>query len=572
MKQLYVLIILFFLTLSTKSYSQGYEWAGTYNGIGEVVVRDIYVDNNQDIFSTGYFSDTADFDLSSESYELTSNGFFDVFIQKSDADGNMLWVKGFGGPEFEYGLTVRTDSQDNAYIMGVFSGTVDFDPGPNTFELSSNAGSLDIFIVKLDTDGNFINAIGIGGADYEESTAMRIDDSDNVILAGYFFADIDLSAIGGPTLDHSFGFGSGSFLIKIDENGNYLDALSFGGDDTCLALDFEIAANNEVYIAGIFSGAVDFDPDENSSIVVPTDQFSSASFILKLDSDWNYNYVYYTFAGFASPKDIKISQNQSSVYITGEFNDEVVFDPTNNPQGTTFESMTHLNAFLVSINATSGVVEWANHISSNSGAALGMAIESNVNNEVLLTGFFENETDFSNNNDPNFQISPVGINSSPQFLARFNPNDGAINAIAQFGGVSLIDDAQMQVDSDNDIIIGSHFDETIDLDPSPDTERIVDAVQFRDSFIMKLSNSSLSTEDLVFSDSDLSFFPNPATEVVQILHQQTLVNETFSIFDITGKVVLSGTISTQNKIDISQLIPGLYMLNVLNTTSKLIKN
>ncbi|MCH2420088.1 MAG: hypothetical protein MK181_09770, partial [Acidimicrobiales bacterium] len=67
---------------------------------------------------------------------------------------------------------MAVDSSGNVYTAGSFSGTVDFDPGAGTANLSSN-GSEDVFVSKLDSSGNYVWAknFGVPGPDYGGSAA-----------------------------------------------------------------------------------------------------------------------------------------------------------------------------------------------------------------------------------------------------------------------------------------------------------------------------------------------------------------------------------------------------------------
>ena len=67
----------------------------------------------------------------------------------------LLWAKQMGGNSSDYGLAIATDASVNVYTTGYFIGTVDFDPGPGVFNLTS-VGSTDIFITKFDAGGNLV--------------------------------------------------------------------------------------------------------------------------------------------------------------------------------------------------------------------------------------------------------------------------------------------------------------------------------------------------------------------------------------------------------------------------------
>ena len=62
-------------------------------------------------------------------------------------------VAAFGSTGGDYGYSVAVDSSGNVYTTGFFSGTVDFDPGAGTTNLTSNGGN-DVFVLKLDSSGN----------------------------------------------------------------------------------------------------------------------------------------------------------------------------------------------------------------------------------------------------------------------------------------------------------------------------------------------------------------------------------------------------------------------------------
>lgn len=98
---------------------------------------------------------TADFNPGTGTANLTTAGQSDIYISKLDADGNFLWAKRIGGNSWDDGSGISLDATGNIYVTGHFSGTVDFDPGAGTANLTS-AGNYDIFICKLDAAGNFL--------------------------------------------------------------------------------------------------------------------------------------------------------------------------------------------------------------------------------------------------------------------------------------------------------------------------------------------------------------------------------------------------------------------------------
>ena len=89
-----------------------------------------------------------------------------VFVIKLDPAGNFLWAKRMGGNYNDDGFSLTTDASNNVYVTGFYSGIIDFDPGPNIFNLVSyglpGLGSLEGFVQKLDANGNFVWAENFG--------------------------------------------------------------------------------------------------------------------------------------------------------------------------------------------------------------------------------------------------------------------------------------------------------------------------------------------------------------------------------------------------------------------------
>ena len=141
-----------------------YLWAHNIGGAGSDYGYSITSDMSENIYITGGFQGTADFDpsLVSTTY-LTSNGNSDIFITKFDVNGNFVWAKSVGSTADDYSEGIINYTLGAIYLTGVFQGTADFDPDTSTYNLTSNGGS-DIFIASYDSAkdrlSNKINTIG----------------------------------------------------------------------------------------------------------------------------------------------------------------------------------------------------------------------------------------------------------------------------------------------------------------------------------------------------------------------------------------------------------------------------
>ena len=180
---------------ATMMNAQNFEWARTCGGTDYDEAFALSVDASGNVYTAGYFTGTADFDPGAGTYNLSSAGYSDVFIQKLDAAGNFIWAKSFGGVNEDIVNSLSVDALGNVYIAGYFYGTADFDPGAGTYNLTS-AGEGDVFIQKLDAAGNFIWAKAFGGVYGDVSNSLSVDASGNVYTAGAFrgTADFDPEA------------------------------------------------------------------------------------------------------------------------------------------------------------------------------------------------------------------------------------------------------------------------------------------------------------------------------------------------------------------------------------------
>jgi hypothetical protein len=128
-------------------------------------------------------------------------GEWDVYVVKLDAKGNLQWNKTIGGPAHEIGFSLIQTS-DGGYAITGFTG-------------SFGAGSGDVYVVKLDANGNLQWTKTIGGPAVESGYSL-IQTSDG----GY--------AIAGET--YSFGAGKWDvYVVKLDANGNLQWTKTIGG-------------------------------------------------------------------------------------------------------------------------------------------------------------------------------------------------------------------------------------------------------------------------------------------------------------------------------------------------------
>ncbi len=141
------------------------------------------VHGSGNVFTTGTFAGRVDFDPGVGNFYLTAIGYYDAFITKKNASGNLIWAKQLSGDAD--GNSIAISPNGNICIAGTFAGTVDFDPGVGVYNLTS-AGSSDDFICMLNASGNLIWSRQFGNTGQDIAVAVTTDASNNVYTAGNF--------------------------------------------------------------------------------------------------------------------------------------------------------------------------------------------------------------------------------------------------------------------------------------------------------------------------------------------------------------------------------------------------
>lgn len=174
---------------SALNFISSFSFGGSGNDIG----MDIGIDNTDNIYLTGSFENTVDFNFGTATSNLTALGGKDVFISKIDQSNNFLWAKKAGGSSNDEGLSIAHDNSGNTFCTGYYSGISDFDPSTLINNLTSSSSSNDIFIWKLDSNGNFVWANSYGGDGDDKGLCIVTDNSGNPFSSGYFSTIADFN-------------------------------------------------------------------------------------------------------------------------------------------------------------------------------------------------------------------------------------------------------------------------------------------------------------------------------------------------------------------------------------------
>ena len=208
---------------------------------------------------TGSFRSKATF---GDTIELTSEGDFDIFVAKISADGVYEWATQAGGPDSDHGLSVSALENGSSIITGKFKDEAAFG---DTITITSE-GDYDIFVAKINSDGEFEWATSTGGEDKDIGLSVSVLDNGSAIVTGSFQ---DTVAFGRSTLT-SKGHNDG-FVAKIDANG------SFDGPSVLDNPDLIINTQADTTFDGSVSGLATLTTDAGGSTIAKADITTSGN-------------------------------------------------------------------------------------------------------------------------------------------------------------------------------------------------------------------------------------------------------------------------------------------------------
>lgn len=430
------------------------------------------------VYTTGYYSNPADFDPGPGTYNIPATGMNDVFISKVDAAGQFVWVKHFGVQILNRGNAIAVDAAENIYTVGYVDGTTDFDPGPDVFTLPGPG----MFILKLDSSGNFIWAKRCNGS--VQAVAMTLDAQANIYVTGQFLNAADFDP--GPATYNltSTSYSQDFFICKLDSAGSFGWAIGVGGpgyDDKALAITTDTAGN--VYTTGYFVETADFDPGPGVFNLTAT-TFRDM-FILKVNSSGQFSWA--KRVDNADGNAIAVD-NAGNVYSTGIFVDSGDFDP--GPAVYNLTSTGDADCYLLKLDAGGNFV-WAKRFGgSNYDESLSLKLDRT--NNLYLTGSFSGTADL----DP----GTATYNVTSQwyrdiFLSKIDSSGNLNWGVALKGDGSEIGTA-LALDSIGNVYSTGQMDGTVDFDPSPGLYNLSSAGG-TDIYLLKLTLASTLPVSLV---------------------------------------------------------------------------
>ncbi len=501
--RLYFLFI--FLGFNSLVYSQpSLLWSKALSGTTSEIAYSVKHDKNGNVYTTGIFTGTTDFDPGPGTFTYTVVGNSDIFITKQDPLGNLIWAKKIGGTLLDYSYSIDLDQSGNVYICGAFAGAVDFDPGPASYSITA-IGSFDIFVLKLNSAGNFVWAKRIGSTASEMAYALNVSKNDNVYLVGFYTGLMDFDP--GPGLYYLNGAAFADiFLCKFNSSGVFKWASSFGGGTYDYPFGVTTDSLENIYGTGSFNGSGDFDP--SAATYSLTASGLDDAFVFKLDSVGKFKWARQMGSTTGNDQAKGISCDRSgNVYTTGFFDGVADFDPGSGVFN--LNSATGTDAYVSKLDSLGNFV-WARQLGSPVNNDRGQAISNDKKGNVYTTGYFQGTGDF----DPSVaSMTLTSIGNNDVFVSKLDSAGSFVWAGAMGGG--FIDQGQaIDVDSIGDIYVAGYFNSVADLDPGPGSYTI-SAAGMEDVFINKLASCPIPSQPSAISGLN-SFCSGSGTQTYSV--------------------------------------------------------
>jgi hypothetical protein len=317
----------------TKFNSSG-TWlsAITIGGTGGEMPACLSLDGSDNVYVTGMFQETADFDPSGAMASLVSKGSMDCFVAKYNSSLGYIWVRGWGGTDSDRCEGVAISGSDAVYTTGTWNTTVNFDPygssgGP--YEFTSN-GASDVFLSKFNLQGDFQWAKTWGGTETDMSGGVAADAAGGAYVAGGFYSQVDLDPGAGQNICTPVG-GWDTFISKFDTSGNFSWGHGWGGTNADEGYFIASDSAGNAYVEGRFEYSaadpnIDFNPDPGK-----TDYHVSAggydAFINVFNPDGDQQWAS-TWGGTNYDEcEGVIIDSLGVIYATGMFSGTADFDP-----------------------------------------------------------------------------------------------------------------------------------------------------------------------------------------------------------------------------------------------------
>lgn len=465
-----------------------YRWAYTVGNKQSDEALGVVVTPTRDVYLTGRFSTIVDFDPGPAQWVMQVWGVTDVFLVKLSPEGAFQWARSFGGVSTDGAYRIARAENGDLVLGGYFWDTVDFDPGPGTYNLTS-AGQSDGFVARYTEEGAFVWARRVGGPLNEEVFDVATDPEGRVLATGYFAGTVDFDT--GPGVANLTSAGNeDAFVLKLGSSGSFNWAVGMGGSQTDHGRSLAADGAGRITAAGTFRGTANLNPVGNDT---RTALGQSDAFVVRLQCgqpivESPFSCVAPTYLGSIAaggPGSDATARMwvdpDGAYYLGGAFSGTVDF----NPSPTAADLHTAIggtDVFVTRFNPD-GSYAWTRTIGGTGNDTLG-GLASRMGDGVYFAGSFSGAVDFDPGPGQNVQVSN-GVQDI--FVAKL---DHAGNFLWARTAGGLSDDRvyRLAVSPHGSVYIAGAFQNTVDFNPGPSVANFTSRGSF-DAYVWSLDSA-----------------------------------------------------------------------------------
>lgn len=547
-----IFFALLLFSCNTIVFSQTFGWVKTFGDDSFDRGIDICVDDYGDVITTGFTEGVVEYEQGDPNSVISGFGIEDVFTTKHSPNGDLYWNGLIGGLYNEFPIGVTTDSERNVISVGRFHNVVDFDPGIGQFNITP-VDFYDIYISKLDPNGNLIWVKSIGSDNMDAPTSVALDSDNNIYFTGYSYGYIDVDP--GPS---STFVTSDFFVVKLTPEGEFVWVQTFNGAGTNSCGDMVIDDEDNLILTGVLDGTVDFDPGPNAyelSKNGPVDIF-----ICKIDSSGTFQWAKQigNFGGYGQSFALDNGPSEE-LFLTGYYSGTLDFDPGVGVNSSTSNGSD--DTYILKLNS-SGDFEWVKTF-GGTGDEWSHAVAAGPYGDVYVTGRFQDTLDV----DPNAGVQTfISEGMHNMFVSRFDSNGDLVSS-AHISGANYVCGFGLAIGHSGEVYCTGDFMTTVDFDPS-NLNNDITVIGNTDVFILRLDPEDLSNKlDLSFG---VTLSPNPTKDVLNISGVGSMMNRSVVISDLMGNVIEELTL-TSNTVDVSRFESGVYLIQIDDQVMRFVK-
>ena len=543
-------------------------WGTYYTGTGQVWPNgeergnSCITDAAGNVYMVGFTSSNSDIATAGAHQTVyaggpisSGTGGYDAFLVKFNSSGVRQWATYYGGSENDKGISCALDASGNVYMIGSTSSTSGIATA-GAHETTVNDG----FLVKFNSSG-----VRQWGTYFEgNGNACTTDASGNIYIVGLTNSTSGIATTAGAHQTVMSG-SDDAFLVKFNSSGVKQWGTYFGGASSSASgmekgLSCATDALGNVYMVGQT-------PSTSGIATAGAHQTiyggsSCDAFLVKFNSSGVRQWGTY-YGGPDEDRGYSCATDASgNVYLAGD-----------TQQGSfTSSGMTTIGShqsaygggysdgFLVKFDYN-GQRQWATYYGGPN-EDTGYSCATDASGNVYMSGGTQSTSGIATSGAHQTTFDDA-------FLVCFN-SSGVRQSGTYYGGIKNV----CTTDASGNVYMTGYTQSNSGIATTGAHQTVNGNSGYSDAFLVKFNGISLGINETI-NDKLFSIYPNPAQSIVNVKADAKLIGTVYTIYDNTGKVVLSGTINAENiSVELGNLSVGIYLFSAgenVQQTFKVIK-